>query len=182
MRWRSCTEKHTDPNYRRKRRRMKLRDLKRSFLLSLTLFMLLMALSASEGQTTATSTPCGKAKVNMGNPVYLTISNVIAAVEPPQGWSLDITRKNPYYFLKSGEKYESVRTLMYINIERLDGPLQSAVERDARSFSEGCQPSRIEDLAQPDILEQGCERKAQMFRSEERRVGKECRSRWSQYH
>jgi hypothetical protein len=99
----------------------------------------------------------------MDNPVYLIASNVILAVEPPAGWQLDESRKNPFFFLKPGEKYESARTLMYVNIERLDGSFRNAVQKDAHTFSESCQPSRIEDEAQPEILEQGCERKTQMF-------------------
>lgn len=102
----------------------------------------------------------------MDNPVYLITSTVIVAVEPPPGWALDATRKNPFFFFKPGEKYESARTLMYVNIEGLDGSFQSAVQKDAHTFSESCQPSRIEDEAQPEILEQGCERKTQIFRCE----------------
>lgn len=52
---------------------------------------------------------------------------------------------------------------MYVNIERLEVPFQDAVQRDVRSFAEGCQPTTVEDAAQLDILEQGCERKTQMF-------------------
>jgi hypothetical protein len=152
-----------NPNSLRRRRMMSPRYWKWSFLLFLAPFVLSMTLPAAEGQGPAASTPCGKAKVHMGNPVYLTTSLGIVAVELPQGWALDATRKNPFYFLKSGERYESARTLMYINIERLDVPFQRAVETDAHTFSEGCQPSRIEDAAQPDILGQGCEKKTQMF-------------------
>jgi hypothetical protein len=148
---------------------MKLRVLKRSFLFFLVAFAMLTAFSASEGQSPVASTPCGKAMITLANPMYLTISSVIVAAEPPPGWALDTTRKNPFFFLKSGEKYESARTLMYVNIERLDGPFQSAVQRDAHTFSESCQPSRIEDVVQPNILEQGCERKAQMFYCERKK-------------
>lgn len=134
-----------------------------SFLLFLAPFVLSMTLPAAEGQGPAASTPCGKAKVHMGNPVYLIDSTVIVAVEPPPGWALDPARKNPFFFLKPGEKYESARTVMYVRIEQLDGPFQSAVQKDERSFAESCQPLRIEEPAQPEILERGCEKKTQMF-------------------
>jgi hypothetical protein len=143
---------------------MKLSNWKRNFLLFLVPFVLLSPFTAAEGQSSAASTPCGKAKIALGNPVYLTISTATIAVEPPQGWALEASKKNPFYFIKSGEKYENARTLMYINIERLDGPFQSAVQKDAHSFSESCQPSRIEDSAQVEILEQGCEKKTLLFR------------------
>jgi hypothetical protein len=99
----------------------------------------------------------------MGNPVYLIDSTVIVAVEPPPGWALYPARKNPFFFLKPGEKFESARTVMYVRIEQLDGPLQNAVQKDVNTFSERCNPSSIEEPEQPEILEQGCEKKTQMF-------------------
>lgn len=142
---------------------MKTKYWKRSFLLFFATFVLSMAIPATEGQGPAASTPCGKAMVHMDNPVYLIISDVIVAVEPPPGWALDPTRKNPFFFLKPGEKYESARTVMYVRIEQLDGPFQDAVQRDERSFAKSCQPLKIEEPAQPEILERGCEKKTQMF-------------------
>jgi hypothetical protein len=120
-----------------------------------------MALSIAEGQPASTS--CGKAKVKMSNPVYLIAPGVIGAVEPPPGWILDTKRKNPFFFLRPGDQYESARTLMYVNVERLDDSLQSAVQRDEHTFSEHCQPSRIEEPRQAEILEEGCEKVTQMF-------------------
>jgi hypothetical protein len=106
-----------------------------NFSLKLTaLFVLSMAFSIADGQSSPATTSCGKAEVHMANPVYLIISDVIVAVEPPARWQLDQTRKNPFIFLKPGEKYESARTLMYVNIELLDGPFQNAVQRDSHSF------------------------------------------------
>jgi hypothetical protein len=132
---------------------------------------LLMATLQVKAQGPAASAACGKAKVHMANPLYLTLPQVIAAIEPPQGWVLDETRKNPFYLLKAGEKYESARTLIYINIQMLDGPFQSAVENDERSFKESCKQSRIEDMEQFEILEQGCQRKTQIFRCEKPQGG-----------
>src|SRR5256885_9095107 len=34
----------------------------------------------------------------------------------------------------------------------------------------------------PKVLSTACRRRSDLWRSEERRVGKECRSRWSPYH
>lgn len=140
-------------------------------LLLLAPAALLIALPAAEAQGSTASTPCGTAKVRMDNPVYLIISGVIVAAEPPPGWTLDPTRKNPFYFLKAGEKYETARTLMYVNIEQLNRPFQSAVQKDAQSFTESCQPSRIGETTQPDILELGCPRKTQMFFCERKQNG-----------
>ncbi len=152
-----------NPNSLRKRRMMSSRYWKWSFLLLLAPFVLSMALPAAEGQGPAASTPCGKAKVHMENPVYLIDSTVIVAVELPPGWALDPARKNPFFFLKPGEKYESARTVMYVRIEQLEGPFQSAVQKDEHTFSQSCHPSSIEEPAQSEILEQGCEKKTQMF-------------------
>jgi hypothetical protein len=136
---------------------------KGGFLALLALFVFSIAFQAAEGQHPTVPALCGEAKVTLGNPVYLTTSLGMVTLEPPQGWALDKARENPFYLLKSGEKYESARTLIYINIERLEVPFQRAIQSDARAFSESCQPSRIQDVDQPEILEQGCERKAQMF-------------------
>ena len=53
-----------------------------------------------------------------------------------------------------------------------------------------CRLSKDDDLQgesasianQRDMLEKYCEKQGWEVRSEERRVGKECRSRWSPYH
>jgi hypothetical protein len=132
---------------------------------------LLMAVPQVKAQGSAASPACGKAKVHMANPLYLTLPQVIVAIEPPQGWVLDQSRKNPFYLLKTGEKYNTARTLIYINIQRLDGPFQSAVENDESTFKESCKQSRIEDVDQLEILEQGCQRKTQIFRCEKPQGG-----------
>jgi|NGEPerStandDraft_6_1074524.scaffolds.fasta_scaffold81645_2 hypothetical protein len=106
---------------------------------------------------------CGKAKVVLSNPEYLKTAEGIVVVEPPSGWFLDKIRDGPFYFIKRGESYSSARTLMYINVERLEGPLQTAVQNDARSFKEKCQGAEIEDRPNPQLLEQGCASKTQLF-------------------
>jgi len=106
---------------------------------------------------------CGKAKVHLANPQYLTTTGGIVAVELPDGWVLDQNRNGVFYFLKRGEDYKTARTLMYVNVQRLDGSLDLAVHRDSQSFREGCAAAEIQDLDKPKLLEQGCECKAQMF-------------------
>ena len=106
---------------------------------------------------------CGKVKIHFSNPSYLTTSAGIVVAEAPVGWILDQTKRNPFYFLRQGENYETARILMYINIEKLDVPLRRAVEKDAQSFRSICNPSEIRDLARIELLEQGCESKTQLF-------------------
>jgi hypothetical protein len=142
---------------------MKLKDSKKSFLLFLLPFALLTALSNSEGQSPAASKQCGKTEAKLENATFLIAPPVILAATAPSGWALYQDKKNPFFFLKPGDKYETARTVMYVRIERLDGPLQGAVQKDEQTFNESCQPSRIEDTAPPEILEQGCERRTQMF-------------------
>ena len=43
-------------------------------------------------------------------------------------------------------------------------------------------PLKKEDFKDKKILDAGCGIGRNSYRSEERRVGKECRSRWSPYH
>jgi hypothetical protein len=148
---------------------MESRDWERNLLLFLASFLLLSPFTEAQGKSPASSDPCGKAKVALSNPKYLTVSTVTIAVELPPGWALETTRKNPFYFLKSGEKYENARTLMYANVERLDGLFENAVQKDKHTFSESCRPSQIEDQAKPDILEAGCESKTQIFRCEKQK-------------
>lgn len=142
---------------------MRLEVWKRIFRLFFCLIVLTITLPASEAQSSAPDVGCGKAKVELGNPVYLTTSQGMIAVEPPPGWAQDQTRKNPFYFFKAGEKYENARTLLYINVQRLDVPFRRAVQNDELEFKERCQPSRIQDAGEPEILEGGCERISQMF-------------------
>jgi len=106
---------------------------------------------------------CGKAKVVLANPQYLTMSAGIAAVELPEGWVLDANRNGVFYFLKRGENYNTARTLMYVNVEKLDDSLERAVQRDRQSFQKNCDTADVKDLAKPTMLEQGCESRAQLF-------------------
>lgn len=128
---------------------------------SLLFFSLLVAVARAQ-QTSA----CGQAKIHMGDPVYLNSPAGIVAVELPQGWELDRhkrTKDSPFYFIRSGEAIETTRTLMDVTIEKLEVPFRTAVENDARGFKENCDPSRIEDVPELDILERSCEKKTQMF-------------------
>jgi len=131
------------------------------------LFLLLVVLApAARAQSPTSGAPvaCGKAKVEMDHPEYLTTPLGIVVVEPPPGWALDKTRKVPFYFFKRGETYQNARTLICINVELLDVALGRAVERDRESFEAGCRPSRISHVAKLQLLEQGCESQTELFR------------------
>lgn len=89
-----------------------------------------VASPVAEGQNVPASAGCGTANVNMGSPLYLTTQAGIFAVELPQGWVLEKTKSNPFFLIKAGETYENARTLMYINVQRLDATFSDAVKRD----------------------------------------------------
>lgn len=135
----------------------------RSFLLLLAPLVLSMTTPMAESQSSTAYSKCGKTEEKLDNAIFLIAPPVMLAATAPPGWGLYENKKNPFFFLKPGDKYETARTVMYVRIERLDDSLQNAVERDARTFNETCQPSRIEDVAQLEIMEKGCERKTQMF-------------------
>jgi hypothetical protein len=142
---------------------MKRTSWNRSFLLLLASLVLAMTIPMAESQRSAAYSKCGKTEEKLDNAIFLIAPPVMLAVTAPPGWALYEKEKNPFIFLRPGDKYETARTVMYVRIERLDPPFQSAVERDARSFNENCQPSKIEDVAQLEIMEKDCERKTQMF-------------------
>jgi hypothetical protein len=121
------------------------------------------ALPVAEAQNAPASAGCGTAKVNMGSPLYLTTQAGIFAVELPHGWVLDKTKSNPFFLIKAGETYQNARTLMYINVQRLDATFSDAVKRDEETFRESCRESRIQDATKLEILERGCESKTQTF-------------------
>jgi hypothetical protein len=106
---------------------------------------------------------CGKAKVNLPNPKYLTSSEGIIVVEPPAGWVLDKEKGGVFFFVKQGENYENARTLMYIHVEGLAVPFQRAVQADVQDFREKCPEADVQDLARMNLLELGCESKTQLF-------------------
>jgi hypothetical protein len=163
MLWRSCIEIIIDSIKLRRRRKMKRIGWNRSILLLLAPLVLSVTIPMAESQSSAAYSKCGKTEEKLDNAIFLIAPPVILAATAPPGWGLYEKEKNPFFFLRPGDKYETARTVMYVRIERLDPPFQSAVERDARTFNEKCQPSRIEDVAQLEIMEKGCERKTQMF-------------------
>jgi hypothetical protein len=131
--------------------------------LLLVLAIIAFVCSQASSQTSTSPVDCGKATVHLERPQYLTFPGGIVAVELPAGWALEKSKSDPFYFLRSGEKYSSARTLMYVHIERLDTSLQSAIKEDVREFRESCPQSRVEEMSALDILEHGCERFTQMF-------------------
>ena len=142
---------------------MKLMGWNRSFLLLLAPLALLTPIPMAESQGSAVNNTCGKTEEKLDNAIFLIAPPVMLAVTAPPGWGLYENKKNPFFFLMPGDKYETARTVMYVRIQRLDDSLQNAIERDARTFNENCQPSKIEDVAQIEIMEKGCERKTQLF-------------------
>jgi len=129
----------------------------------LILFLLLTPATWSQEAGARQIPECGKAKVDLANPQYLTTAGGIIAVELPDRWVFDANRKGVFYFLKRGEDYKSARTLMYVNVEKLEGPLDGAVQKDKQSFQKNCDATVVKDLAKPALLEQGCESRTQLF-------------------
>jgi hypothetical protein len=124
---------------------------------------LLFAAGLAAAQDSAVTPACGKAKVTLDHPEYLTNAIGVVAAEPPPGWVLDKSRKQPFYFFKRGENYESARTMMYVNVERLEVPFRNAVQNDAKSFQSNCQRSTVQEEKKPELLERGCEAITQLF-------------------
>ena len=107
---------------------------------------------------------CGAALVSMQNPSYLkTTDQGMIVIELPKGWILDKSRPDLFYILKSGDTYESARTLMYIRVEALKVSLKQAVLNDVASFKSSCESSIIEDLKRPPLLEDGCEKEGTLI-------------------
>jgi hypothetical protein len=84
-------------------------------------------------------------------------------IEAPEGWILDKTHTNPFYFLLAGETYKSARTLMYINVEVMEVSFEQAVQNDIAAFKKGCVNTDIKDQKRTSLLESGCENRTQMF-------------------
>jgi len=90
--------------------------LDRCFALWICLIVFIFAGPAARAQnsTASNTAACGKAKVSLANPEYLTTPLGIVVVEPPPAWALDKSRKHPFYFFRRGENYENAKTLIYI--------------------------------------------------------------------
>ncbi len=147
------------------RRRGCVKKLECCFALWICLVVFVFAGPATRAQnsTAANTAACGKAKVTLTNPEYLTTPQGIVVVEASPTWALDKSRKQPFYFFRRGENYENAKTLMYITVERLEVPFRRAVQNDKESFQEHCHSSRVRDVSKPELLEQGCEATTQMF-------------------
>ena len=71
------------------------------------------------------------------------------------------------------------------NINENATPLEGAEGAAGSSGAEGTDVHQIYEVPKPEEPEAAAPaapKKESVFRSEERRVGKECRSRWSPYH
>lgn len=121
------------------------------------------AFSVAHSQQPATVAVCGKAEVSIADARFLTLNDAVIAIELPSGWVLEENKSNPFFLLRAGDHYESARTLMYINIQHLDGSFEQAVESDTRDFRRRDSSAQIVDEAQLEILEKGCPAKTQRF-------------------
>jgi hypothetical protein len=130
-------------------------------ILVLALVQTTSLLFAQNGKKNTTS--CGELEVNFSNPNYLQTNQGMIVVEAPEGWVLDKTHNNPFYFLLDGDTYKSARTLMYINVEALEVPFEQAVQNDITSFKKGCVNADIKDQKRASLLESGCENRTQIF-------------------
>jgi len=135
----------------------------RIWVCCLCVLLVLCAQGIALAQKPQVKTDCGKVKVLLENPEYLTSPLGIVAAQAPPPWVLDKSRKQPFYFFKTGENYESARTLMYINVERLEVPFRRAIQNDVKSFGSSCQPSSVREEGKPNLLEGGCEATTQLF-------------------
>jgi hypothetical protein len=111
----------------------------------------------------ASAQECGKANVSLAKPEYYVTTIGTFAVEPPSGWFHDDTRKNPFYFVKRGENYNSAKTLMYVSVEPLEGTFDEAVQNDAKSYRQRCDRLVLQTLNSADLLERGCRAVTQVF-------------------
>jgi len=100
-----------------------------------------------------------------------TIAEIAEAADVPPG--------NVYYYFKTRD--EIVHAVIEAQMQEVDALLGSLSKRSTPV-------ARLKGLAEswtrngPVIVEHGCPIGGLSYRSEERRVGKECRSRWSPYH
>jgi hypothetical protein len=133
------------------------------FAKSVPFLLAVTALPIIQAQASSSTSGCGKAKVSMANPTYLNNTAAILAVELPSGWQREEKKNNPFFFLRIGDQYESAKTLMYINVQGLDGTFEQTIENDERDFRHSDPSVQILDEPSPEILESGCEVKTQRF-------------------
>jgi hypothetical protein len=99
----------------------------------------------------------------MAGPEFLTTAIGVIAIEPPPGWVVEKTKHNPFFLLRIGDRYENARTVIYINVQVLDGTFEQAVANDERDFRRDDPSVQIQSEPQPEILERGCAVKTQRF-------------------
>ena len=76
---------------------------------------------------------------------------------------------------------QDLETRLFFTMKKLEGEtLRDIVEKQILGDEEACRVYNLDRLL--GILIQVCNALSYAHRSEERRVGKECRSRWSPYH
>jgi hypothetical protein len=132
-------------------------------LISAALAVALLLVSPDALAQTAPPAKCGSAKIALQNPQYLITPAGILALELPPGWTLYAKKKNPFFLLRTGDQYETARTVIYINLQKLEGSFEQDVLNDENDFKKSDPEAKIEDEPRPEILEAGCKVKAQRF-------------------
>ena len=130
---------------------------------SVPFLLLISALPAIQAQDPASNAGCGKTEASIADPTYLILSSAVIAVELPSGWVRKEKKSNPFFLLRVGDRDESARTLMYINVQRLDSSFEQTVKNDDRDFRQSDPSAQILDGPQLEILEKGCPAKTQRF-------------------
>ena len=96
---------------------------------------------------------------------------------------VDILLSTPVDTTTPPEKPASGSGLDYLAIDLIDrSPYQPRQHFSEEALDELAESIRSQGLIQPIVVRKAQNRYELIARSEERRVGKECRSRWSPYH
>ncbi len=133
------------------------------FAQSVAFLLPALAFPAIQAQKSSPYPVCGKTEISIAASTVLTFRNGVIAIELPSGWVRDENKNNPFFLLRAGDRYESARTLMYINVQRLDSTFEQAVKNDERDFRQSNPSVQILNEPQPEILEAGCPVKTQRF-------------------
>jgi hypothetical protein len=141
---------------------MKLESVLR-FTRSVPFLLLVAILPAIQAQSSAATTGCGKTKISIENATFLTSGSLVIAIQLPLGWQREEKKNNPFFLLRNGDRYETARTLMYVNVQQLDSSFEQAVKNDENDFRQRHSSMQILDEPQPEILEAGCAAETQRF-------------------
>ena len=85
------------------------------------------------------------------------------------------------YVTKALEIVKAQASVRIMSEEELTSMVR-ALAREIQNIAEGAEPEAAKSSPAPTRFRSKSSRTGALLRSEERRVGKECRSRWSPYH